>query len=80
MSQTSTRVGWNGGLGCWAERQCRAFMDFALYYSSGAIRGRAARALRPYNIKFVSDPDYPNGGIHAERFPASSSRVRCSGC
>ena len=29
--QTSTRVGWNGGLGGWAMRQCRGFMDFALF-------------------------------------------------
>ncbi|MCX7112755.1 MAG: hypothetical protein NTX45_22060 [Proteobacteria bacterium] len=39
MSQTSSRVGWNGGLGWWAERQCREDIDFALYYSFGAIRG-----------------------------------------
>ena len=32
--QTSTRVGWNGGLGGWAERQCRGFMDFALFLHS----------------------------------------------
>ena len=31
MSQTTTRVGWNGGLGGWAERQCRGFMNFALF-------------------------------------------------
>jgi len=30
MSQTFTRVGWNGGLGGWAERQCREPMDFTL--------------------------------------------------
>jgi len=41
MSQTSTRVGWNGGLGGWAGRQCRGFMDFALCpcFPFGAIRG-----------------------------------------
>ncbi|MEI7868119.1 MAG: hypothetical protein WCI11_09515 [Candidatus Methylumidiphilus sp.] len=31
MSQTSSRVGWNGGLSGWAERQCRGFMGFALF-------------------------------------------------
>ena len=36
--QTSTRVGWNGGVGGWAERQCRGFSAFALclpHHSSG---------------------------------------------
>jgi len=28
--QTSTRVGWNGGLGWWAVKQCRVFSAFAL--------------------------------------------------
>ena len=35
MSQTSTRVGWNGG---WAERQSRGFVAFALC-PFGALRG-----------------------------------------
>ncbi len=34
MSQTSTRVGWNGGLGWWAMKQCRRFMDFVLFIPS----------------------------------------------
>ena len=34
LCQTSTRVGWNGGLGGWARRQCRNFMDFALFIHS----------------------------------------------
>ena len=34
MSQTSTRVGWNGGLGGWEADGCRGFMDFALFIHS----------------------------------------------
>jgi len=47
MSQTFTRVGWNGGLGGWAERQCRGFIDFALL----SIRRNTRQAdIAPYRV------------------------------
>ncbi|MEI7866810.1 MAG: hypothetical protein WCI11_02880 [Candidatus Methylumidiphilus sp.] len=47
MSQTSSRVGWNGGLGGWAERQCRVFMDFALFLHPAQYAASRYCALRP---------------------------------
>ena len=51
MSQTSSRVGWNGGLGWWAKRQGRGLMDFALFFPFGAIR--RSTAIEPYC--FIAD-------------------------
>ena len=53
MSQTSSRVGWNGGLGGWAEGQCRGFMDFALFIHSAQYAEYRYCALRPYSLLFL---------------------------
>ena len=33
-TQTSTRVDWNGGLVWLADRECRGFIDLALFFHS----------------------------------------------
>ena len=40
MNQKMTRLRWNGGLGWWAMKQCRGFMDFTLCpcFSFGGTR------------------------------------------
>jgi hypothetical protein len=48
MSQTLARVGWNGGLGEWADKQCRDFMDFALLSIRRNTRRSRYCALRPF--------------------------------
>ena len=56
MSQTSSRVGWNGGLGWWAMGQCRGFTDFALFiHSAQYAAGPLLRpmALTPLHSLFI---------------------------
>ncbi len=45
--QTSTRVGWNGGLGGWAERQCRLFINIAHFFIR---RNTRITAIAPYSV------------------------------
>ena len=60
MSQTSTRVGWNGGLGGWAERQCRGFMDFALFLVSAQYAEYRYCALPRFEVCWVAIEPQPN--------------------
>ena len=62
MSQTSTRVGWNGGLGGWAERQSRVFMAFALCpcFPFGAVRF----AIAPYGTTSFLDHNFFHSKIY----------------
>ncbi|MCX7112858.1 MAG: hypothetical protein NTX45_22615, partial [Proteobacteria bacterium] len=47
------RVGWNGGLGGWAERQCRGYMDFALFIHSAqyAAEPQLRTTNAPYRVE-----------------------------
>ncbi len=51
MSQTSTRVGWNGGLGGWVRRQCWGYMDFAPFIHSPQYA--AEPLLRPTALRVL---------------------------
>ena len=57
MSQTSSRDGWNGGLGWWAVRQGRGFMNFALFIHSAQYAELCYYAFSAYFQRQKARPD-----------------------
>ena len=53
-TQTSARVGWNGGLGGWAERQCRGSWNLLLLFIR---RNTRQAAIAPYGLDIVGCAD-----------------------
>ena len=79
MSQTSTRVGWTGGLGWWAGRQCQGFTAFALCPCSRRIVACAPNP--PYRVTSyckilnIINAHHANPIIHGKEFPGSSHSI-----